>query len=220
MTVLLPSLFGQPGRPVSLGYAAAELFKGICIRREFDVWAKHRSSPIIDWLRSLAGHAHTECGGRGVGAVGMCFTGNFALAMMTEPAVVAPVLSQPSLPMGLGRNDALGLSPGEVACARRRFEDEDLSGMALRFKSDIAVPDARFRELERRFGSHMELIELEDTDAGGDSPLPPHSVLTLHLKDNDPHGATKQAEQRLIAFLKARTSGAPWPPETRRRRAR
>ena len=85
-----------------MGYAAAEMLKGICIRREFSVWATNRSSPIVDWLRALSREMHTQCGGNGVGAVGMCFTGNFALAMMTEPAVVAPVLSQPSLPLAGG----------------------------------------------------------------------------------------------------------------------
>jgi dienelactone hydrolase len=218
MTVFLPSLFGEPGRPVSLGYAAGELFKGICIRREFNVWAHDRSSPIVDWLRALASFAHDACGGRGVGAVGMCFTGNFALAMMTEPAVVAPVLSQPSLPMGLGRARALGLSSDEIACARRRFEAEGLSGMALRFKSDIAVPDGRFEALDGAFGPYMERIELEDSDAGGDGRMRPHSVLTLHLSE-DPKGATKEAEQRVIAFLKARTAGLPWPPAKAGRRA-
>jgi dienelactone hydrolase len=121
MTVLCPSLFGDPGREVSRGYAAASIVKAICIRREFNVWASDRSSPIVDWLRALAAWAHGECGGAGVGAIGMCFTGGFALAMMTEPAVVAPALSQPSLPLVAGskrRAAAIGVSPAEIACAR------------------------------------------------------------------------------------------------------
>ena len=63
---------------------------------------------------------------KGVGAVGMCFTGNFALAMMTEPSVVAPVLSQPSLPLPLGQNrkKSIGVSPAEIRCAREQFEKE------------------------------------------------------------------------------------------------
>src|SRR5471030_260206 len=112
MMVFLPSLFGQPGKTVSPGYAMGEMFKGICIRREFSVWAKDHSSPIVDWLRALAKKVHAECGGKGVGAIGMCFTGNFALAMMTEPSVVAPVLSQPSLPLGFSAASkaAMGVS--------------------------------------------------------------------------------------------------------------
>ena len=39
---------------------------------------------------------------------GMCFTGNFALAMLPEPAVQAPVLSQPSLPLGFTKKAQRG----------------------------------------------------------------------------------------------------------------
>jgi dienelactone hydrolase len=207
MTVFCPSLFGEPGRPASTGYALREMFGAICIRREFAVWASDRSSPIVGWLRALARHAHAECGGKGVGAVGMCFTGGFALAMMTEPAVVAPVLSQPSLPLAAGpgaerRAAGLGVSPEEIACARRRFEDEDLSMIGLRFKGDPSVPDARFERYQREFGDRFERWDIEPAEAAP-GPLPhPHSVLTLNLKET---GATKAAEQRVIAFFKART---------------
>ena len=33
----------------------------------------------------------------------------------------------------------------------------------------------------------------------------PHSVLTIHLKDDDPDSPTKKAEQRVIRFFKERT---------------
>ncbi|HXC55414.1 MAG TPA: dienelactone hydrolase family protein [Rhizomicrobium sp.] len=207
MTVFLPSLFGQPGRPVSPGYALGEMFKGICIRREFNVWSKDQSSPIVDWCRALARKAHGECGGKGVGAVGMCFTGNFALAMMTEPSVVAPVLSQPSLPLGFSAaaKAAMGVSPAEIACARRRFEDESLSMMGLRFKGDPLVTAARFQTFKDTFGDKFEAVELEDKDAAPAPGFGPHSVLTLNLVDGDPDGMTRQTERRVIAFFKDRT---------------
>jgi dienelactone hydrolase len=210
MTVFCPSLFGDPGRPVgvgpaSAGYVLGTMAKAICVRREFDVWATDRSSPIADWLRALAAHAHGECGGKGVGAVGMCFTGNFALAMMTEPAVVAPVLSQPSLPMGRKGAAALGVSPDEIACAKRRFSQEQLSMIALRFFGDGFVPDARFDTLKREFGSALEAIEIDPKDGVQLGPMGPHSVLTIHLVDDDPDGPTKRAEQRVIAFFRERT---------------
>jgi dienelactone hydrolase len=207
LTVFCPSLFGEPGRPASLGYALGAIAKAICVRREFDVWARDRSSPIVDWLRALAAFAHAECGGRGVGAVGMCFTGNFALAMMTEPSVVAPVLSQPSLPLGGAGAAAIGLSTGELSCAKSRLADEDLSIMALRFHGDPIVPDARFDSLKREFGERLEAIEIDAKHARTGTGLTPHSVLTIHLDDSDPQGPTKQAEERVIAFFKARTSG-------------
>ena len=209
MTVFLPSLFGQPGRPVSRGYTLATALNAICIRREFNVWSTDKSSPIVDWLRALARKAHAECGGKGVGAVGMCFTGGFALAMMTEPSVVAPVLSQPSMPLASGsRSRAAGFdaSPAEVACAKKRFTDEDLTMIGLRFKSDALVPDARFEALKAEFGERFEAIELEDQDARA-SDIPPHSVLTVHLKGDGP---SKAAEERVIAFFRERT-GAGLP---------
>jgi dienelactone hydrolase len=208
MTVFLPSLFGTPGRPISQFYALGEMFKGICIRREFDAWAADRSSPIVDWLRALARKVHGECGGRGVGAVGMCFTGNFALAMMTEPSVVAPVLSQPSLPIGMGnkaREAALGVSPAEIACAKKRFAEEDLSMIGLRFHGDPLCKKERFETFRQTFGDKFESIELDPKDAEP-GPIAPHSVLTVNLKDSDPSGPTRKAEERVIAFFKERTA--------------
>ncbi|MEQ8858780.1 MAG: dienelactone hydrolase family protein [Pseudomonadales bacterium] len=211
MTVYLPSLFGVPGRPVSNGYAAREMLKGICIRREFSVWAGDRSSPMVDWLRALARRAHGECGGPGVGAVGMCFTGGFALAMMTEPAVVAPVLSQPSLPLPMGpggrrRAAAIDASADEIEHARRRLQDEDRVLLGLRFRGDPFVPDARFETLRRCFGDRFEAIELNAEDALPDTGMAPHSVLTVHLDDSDPEGPTRRVERRVIEHF-ARSLG-------------
>ena len=205
MTVFLPSLFGEPGKPVSRGYVLGSILNAICIRREFHVWANAGSSPIVDWLRALARKVHAECGGKGVGAVGMCFTGGFALAMMTEPSVVAPVLSQPSMPaLGKGKERAIDASPKEIACAKARFQDEDLTLMGLRFKSDAVVPDQRFEMLKETFGDRFEAVELEDADALQGTGLPPHSVLTIHLDDR-PGTVTKKVEERVIEFFKMRT---------------
>ena len=124
--------------------------------------------------------------------------------MMTEPAVVAPVLSQPSMPAATGsktRAAGFDASPAEIACAKRRFEDEDLTMIGLRYKSDVLVPDARFENYRRTFGDRFEAIELEDADAAP-AIIPPHSVLTLHLK---PDGPSKAAEDRVLQFFKDRT---------------
>ncbi|MFZ5718001.1 MAG: dienelactone hydrolase family protein [Pseudomonadota bacterium] len=207
MTVFCPSLFGKPGKPVGRAYTLATAVGVLCVRREFYVWRGDRSSPIADWLRALARKAHDECGGRGVGAVGMCFTGGFALAMMTDPSVVAPVLSQPSLPLARGnpkRAAQIGVSRDEIACVKGRLEAEDLSVLGLRFKSDELVPDARFETYRREFGDRFEAIELNDEDAAK-AIIPPHSVLTLHLKEEGP---TKAAEQRVIEFFRERTGAA------------
>jgi dienelactone hydrolase len=136
----------------------------------------------------------------------MCFTGNFALAMMTEPAVVAPVLSQPSLPLRIGeaRKAAIGVSAEEIACAKRRFKEEDLSMIGLRFLGDPFVPDSRFDNFNQTFGDRFEAIEIEAKDGLSFQGQPPHSVLTVNLRDDDPEGPTKRAERRVIEFFKQR----------------
>ena len=205
MTVYCPHLFGEPGRPASHPLSALTMLGGICIRREFNVWATDKSSPIVEWLKALARKAHAECGGKGVGAVGMCFTGGFALAMMTEPSVVAPVLSQPSLPLGAGKPEraaAIGVSPAEVACARKRFDEEDLSMIGLRFRGDPVVPDARFDTYKREFGDKFEAIEIDPEHARPGGLKHPHSVLTINLAKDGP---TRDAEQRVLAFFRERT---------------
>ena len=206
MTVFCPKLFGVAGRPVDHPLGMATMIGGVCIRREFNVWAADKSSPIVDWLRALARKAHADCGGRGVGAVGMCFTGGFALAMMTEPSVVAPVLSQPSLPLGVknrpDRAAGIGASAAEIACAKRRFDEEDLSMIGLRFFGDPFVPDARFAALKTEFGDKFEAIELDPKDAAPGPLKHPHSVLTVNLAKDGP---TKAAEERVIAFFTEKT---------------
>ena len=117
-SVYMPELIGQTMRPVSVPYALGQMLHA-CISREFRVMAAHRSSPIVDWLRALAREAHKEQGGKGVGAVGMCLTGNFALAMMLDAPLLAPVLSQPSLPFF--KKDGLHASDREIAAAKERI---------------------------------------------------------------------------------------------------
>ncbi|MBV9997408.1 MAG: dienelactone hydrolase family protein [Caulobacteraceae bacterium] len=212
MTVFCPVLFGVAGRPMTHPGGLLTMLGGLCIRREFAVWSAGRSSPIVDWLRALSRQARAECGGKGVGAVGMCFTGGFALAMMTEPAVTAPVLSQPSLPMAPGsRRRAAGVdaSAAEIACARRRFAEEDLSMIGLRFLGDPMVPDARFDTLKREFGDRFEAIEIEPQDAAPGPLKNPHSVLTANLAETGP---TKAAETRVIAFFRERTGAGAVNP--------
>ena len=212
MSVCLPSLFGEPGRPFSPLYQLRSTASVICIRREFSMWATDRSSPIVEWLRALARHAHQECGGKGVGAIGLCLTGGFALAMMTEPAVIAPVLGEPSLPVAITstRKRAIDASPKEISRARQRLADENLSMIGLRFREDPFVSQERFDMLRREFGDRFEPIELDPADADPSGPKPPHSVLTLHLRDDDPEGPTRKAEARVIAFFRNRlgVSGA------------
>jgi dienelactone hydrolase len=210
MTAFCPSLFGRAGRKASHPGSLYTYFEGACIRREFQVWASGKSSPIVDWLRALAQTTHAECGGHGVGAIGMCFSGGFALAMLTEPAVVAPVLSQPSLPFARDPATAAGIdvAAAEIACARKRHAEEGITTIGLRFHGDPFVPEARFETLKRELGPAFEAIELDPKDARPGPLKHPHSVLTANLASTGP---TEEAAARVIAFLRARTGAMATP---------
>ena len=205
--VYMPELLGTAGKPISTPYALRSMAK-LCISREFHVLASHRSSPVTDWLRALARHAHEEAGGKGVGAIGMCFSGNFALSMMMEPALMAPVLSQPSMPFPLGaeRKGALHVSPEEWQCVKERCAKGD-KVLGLRFKGDKMSPPEKFETLRRELGEAFEGIEIDDKYANPDSPAPqPHSVVTGDLIDRDGE-PTKEAAKRVISFFQERLLG-------------
>jgi dienelactone hydrolase len=196
-SVYMPYLFGETMRPLSAGYVAGTILRA-CISAEFRVLAAHRSSPIVDWLRALARHAHEEQGGRGVGAIGMCFTGNFALAMMLGTKLLAPVLSQPSLPFF--KKDGLHASDEEIAAARQRIAEDGARILGLRFERDPMCPAERFQRLRETFGDAFEAIELDPASANPAGPKPAHSVLTNHLIDAEGE-PTRAALDRVLAFL-------------------
>jgi len=200
-TVWMPHLFGDDGRPISLGYGLRSMVLG-CISREFRAFAADASSPVIDWLRALAVHAFPLCGGRGVGAIGMCFTGNFALSLMLEPVVRAPVLSQPSLP--IGRKGGMHIAPEELAQVKARMEREDLTVLAYRFAGDAFCRAERFAAYEAGLGDRFIGRVLPDSSANPDAPMKnPHSVVTGHLIDRDGE-PTRQALDEILAFFRMR----------------
>ena len=204
-TVWMPNLFGEPGRPMSALYVAREGVKA-CVSREFRAFAANASSPVTRWLRALAAHAHPLCGGRGVGAIGMCFTGNFALSMMLEPAMLAPVLSQPSLPML--NAGGMHIAPDELAAVKERLEREDLSVLAYRFEGDAFCRAARFEAYARALGDRFVGRVLPDSAANPDAPMKnPHSVVTLHLIDRAGE-PTRAAVDEILGFFRQRLAAA------------
>ena len=198
--VYLPSLFGRPGAPFNGGETARSMWQ-VCVSREFVLLAD-RTPPVVTWLRALAARAHAECGGPGVGAVGMCFTGGFALAMAVEPAVLAPVLSQPGVPFGVtaAKRAALALDPADLAGVKARASD-GLCVLGLRFSADRGSPAERFATLRRELGDSFEAVVI-DSSPGNPHGIRKnaHSVLTLELVDTPGH-PTRAALDRVMAFL-------------------
>lgn len=201
LTVYMPSLFGTDGVLPGTGRTMLTVAKA-CIGREFRAFATNSSSPVTRWLRALAAQAHGECGGKGVGAIGMCFTGNFALSMMLEKAVVAPVLSQPSLPMN--NPSGLHIAPDELAQVKRRLEREDLTVLGYRFEGDTFCRAERFTAYRKALGDRFVGTVLPDSAANPDSPLKtPHSVVTLHLID-EVDQPTIAARDEILQFFRTR----------------
>jgi dienelactone hydrolase len=198
--VIMPSLFGTPGKPFSVGYVGQTMAR-LCVAGEFATLAARRSGPIVDWLRALCRAAHAELGGPGVGVIGMCFTGNFALALMADPSVLAPVASQPSLP--LGRPGELHLSEPELVQLRTRARAGQ-SLLGLRFTGDVLCPRARFERLRAELGDRFESIEI-DSSPGNRHGIRryAHSVLTLDFVDEAGH-PTRAAMDRVLGFLAER----------------
>lgn len=213
-TAVVPHLFGQPGRdpnvgstPAKLAYAMSSMVPA-CISREFATWATNKTSPVISWLRALAAHEHERCGGPGVGAVGMCFTGGFALAMATDERLLAPVLSQPSMPMAMtaAQKRSIDISPDDLAKVKQRCAAEGLEVLGLRFRSDRFVPEERFQFLRDQLGDAFVAVELDDDAAHPDAAMKPHSVLTEHLID-EPGQPTRQALDQVLDLFRRKLLG-------------
>lgn len=208
-TVYLPVLFGTPGRAPSGGYIAKSMAKG-CVSKEFAAFATGRTEPLSVWLRALARHAHAECGGPGVGAIGMCFTGGFALGMTVDPSVIAPVLSQPSLPLPLSKKAraSIHLSPEDLRVVKERIDDDDICVLGMRFTNDRAVPAERFATLRRELGDGFIGVEIDSSEGNEWSiPTNAHSVVTEHLVDEPGH-PTNVALEQVLAFFRERLLSA------------
>jgi dienelactone hydrolase len=201
--VYLPSLFGRPGEPFGAGPLLRSMLR-VCMSREFAILAD-RTSPVATWLRALAAAAHRECGGPGVGAIGMCVTGGFALAMAVEPAVLAPVVSQPGLPAPIttAKRAAVGLDATDLAQVKERTH-RGLCVLGLRFSADRGCPAERFATLRRELGGAFEGIEV-DSSPGNPHGIPTraHAVLTVDLVDEPGH-PTRAALDRVLGFLDQR----------------
>jgi len=211
-SVYLPSLFGIDGA-YPLAEAGETIARRACVSAEFRAFAGGGTSPVVTWLRGLARLAHAERGGPGVGAVGMCFTGNFALTMALEPAVIAPVVNHPSLPL----DDPGGLEIGDedAAAVAERVTRDGLKVLAYRFAGDKWCTGRRFAAYRALLGEAFDGRVL-DAEAANTNPPPffrdvvgcAHSVVTAHLVDRDGH-PTVQARDEIIAFLAERLGKRP-----------
>jgi dienelactone hydrolase len=192
-TVVMPHLFGSSHAPPRR-HEGALVIPLLCVTREFTMFGTGVTAPLSSWLRSLARALHAQTGGPGVGAVGMCVTGGFALAMMVDPVVVAPVVAQPATPLPLGRRRAgdVNLSAEDLAAVARRGA-EGCPVLGVRYHQDW-VTGTRFDTLTELLGEAFIRVEL---DGHG------HATLTDHRHP--------EAVARVVGFLEERlqSTGSP-----------
>lgn len=204
-SVYLPSLFGSPGRPFGGAYLLRSMLH-VCAAREFVVFARGRTSPVVSWLRALAAFAHDECGEQGVVSVGMSFGAGLALGMMVDHPVLAAVISQPVLPMTPTRRGrkAIDLSSEDLALIKARAAADGVSVMGLRFTHDRLVPASRFATLRRELNGAFISVEI-DSSRGNPYGIPrrAHAVLTGHL-GSVPDYPTRRALQDALMYINDR----------------
>ncbi len=198
-TVWMPSLVGTPGQDRSAAYIV-QSFAKVCVAKEFAYWASNESPPITRWLRALARELSVELGGRKVGALGMCFSGGFALAMAADPVVWCPVLSQPAGPMPLGadRRRSAHVSNDDLDTVI----EKGCQVLGLRFTGDHAVPEDRFTALKKALGPKFTAIEIKSPDRAISINRSAHSVLTEDLIDVPGH-PTHAAVHQVLEFFES-----------------
>ncbi len=202
-TVVIPSPFGVPGKPMSGGYVAGVMPR-LCVSAEFRAFARNAHRPFADYLRALARDLAARTPGPGVGVIGMCFTGGFALAAAVDDTVLAAVASQPSLPLPLGaaRRRDPGLSESELATVAKRTTESGLCVLGLRFSEDGVAGRDRFATLRASLGDGFEVIELDSSPGNsGGFAKNAHSVLTAEVRETPGHPALA-ARDRVVAVLR------------------
>ncbi|WP_032408122.1 dienelactone hydrolase family protein [Rhodococcoides fascians] len=217
-TAIVPHLFGVDGKdplaaPLGVLGTVATLSRAMvpaCISREFTILATGKSSRIVVWLRALAAEEHERCGGPGVGAIGMCFTGGFALAMAADDRLIAPVLSQPSLPFAASksRSRSIDISAGDLSKVKSRCAAGDLTVLGMRFQGDTMCPPARFEFLREQLGDAFVSVELPDSSFNPEAFGPPHSVVTEGLID-EPGQPTRQALDQVLDLFRSKLLATP-----------
>ena len=182
-TVVMPSLFGRPEARPTVPESLRSIVR-ICVSREFSLFALGRTSPVATWLRSLARELDAELDGPGIGAIGMCLTGGFALAMLADAPIAAPVLAQPAspAPVGKARRADLGISGADLDSVKAKVKD-GCEVLGLRYDHDPAV-GTRFDTLRRELGGNFIAVEF---------PGRKHATLTAHRQ--------QEAVDRVLAFL-------------------
>lgn len=188
--IVMPHLFGPLGR-FAIGRNVARLF---CIRREINIFARNQTSPVVEWLKALCRDARDRQNVQGVGVIGMCLTGNFAISLMADNSVLASVASQPSLP--LFSQKSLHMSQDDVAEISERL-DETGPMLAYKFAGDKLCTQAKFDAIDGAFNTDRERIKLTKIE-GND-----HALLTAHFIEGE-NSPTQHVLDEIVDYFSAK----------------
>ncbi len=187
-TAVLPHLFGPLGKTAM----NSNLLRVFCMRKEFNLFEKGKTSPIVDWLRALCQDLRTQHQTKGVAVIGMCLTGNFAISLMADDSVLAGVSSQPSMP--LGKHDALHMSSQDISEIRKQL-DQKGPMLAYRFEGDKFCQAEKFKAIDQTFNDDTPRVKLTTIPGNG------HSVLTLDFVDQTGH-PTRTAFDEVLTYFR------------------
>ena len=185
--VVLPHLFGPLGK-FAIGRNVARLF---CVRREINIFARNQSSPVVEWLKALCRDARERYEVSGVGVIGMCLSGNFAISLMADDSVLASVASQPSLP--LFSQKSLHMSDADIAAVSQRLDSRGPM-LSFKFEGDKLCTQAKFDAIDSAFNRDKERIKL--TQIPGNK----HALLTAHFIEGE-NSPTQQVLTEVIAYF-------------------
>ncbi len=206
--VYLPLMFGEAGEKAPV----TNLWR-LNFSSEWSLLDKDDGGEILPWLAALCAEVSRLHGGDGIGVVGMCLSGSLPIALLREPAVVAPVVSQPSLPLCAwteARKAAAGIHASDLELAKRRVDEEGIEILAFRFELDDISPPERLASLADSFGDGFLDRTVTCFEYSGDGwrlEEDAHSVLTAEYCDVPGHPSKRRVDET-IAFLKRRLAPA------------
>ena len=189
--VVMPHLFGPLGKTSITG----NLVRVMCLRKEFHLISSGRSSPIADWIRLLCREVRDQSGVEGVGIIGMCLTGNFAIQLIGDDSVLAAVASQPAMPFF--KQGELHMSPDDIMQSRNALDNKGPMRV-LRFEGDPLCTAEKSECIHRAFNDEGTTRVQELTLPGKG-----HSVLTLDFVDTAGH-PTRAALENVIQYFSSR----------------
>lgn len=180
--VFLPHLFGSIGKTAT----TTNLLRVLCMRREFNIFAKNESSPIVDFLSGLCSQLKTKYKVKGVAVIGMCLTGNFAISLMANENVLAGFASQPS--MAALSQKSLHMSADEIVQIKNNIDKVGAIHCG-RFEKDKLCSYKKIQLLDKTFNEKgRERIIFHQLPGKG------HAILTLDFVDKKGHPTHRTLE--------------------------